>query len=72
MLNAQVIRKSEFEGIKWYTDNSINSFYKSDRVSLFRIIDSLPEYSESNRQYRALNYNKNNNVSTLECKRKAN
>ena len=69
-LNAQLIKKSDLEGFRWFTDNSIKSFYKSDTVSLIRITDTLTDFLLWNKQYRELDYNNNNNITQIEFKKK--
>lgn len=71
-LNAQSIQKSELENLIWFTDNSTKSFYKSDTISLIRITDTLTDILLWNKQYRELDYNKNNNITTIEFKKRNN
>ncbi|RYZ86515.1 MAG: hypothetical protein EOP04_13715 [Proteobacteria bacterium] len=50
---------------EWCVNNKEQSFYKSDTIKLYRIIDSLSEFQSLNRVYRLIEYNKGNNYTSI-------
>lgn len=67
---SQSISKADFVNVKWCTDNSSRSFYKSDTVKLYRIIDTLTEFQNLNIIYRNIDYNKGQNFTSLILKKR--